>query len=93
MSGSDFGKDGEQGKDKTMLSDKIAGAFDGHDDPDRGSIDRAANAIDVDDDPDCGPINRAADAIGGLLPISFWARTAEKRTWQAILAGVITVRL
>ena len=62
MSGNDFDKDRES-NDKTWLSDKIAGVFDGRDDPNRGPIDRAANVIDGNDDPNRGPIDRAENAI------------------------------
>jgi len=52
-------------KPNDTLGDKIANAFDGHDDPKRGPIDRLANAIDGTDDPNKGPIDRAQNAIEG----------------------------
>ncbi len=41
------------------------GALDGHDDPNRGPIDRAANALDGTDDPNRGPLDRLENAIDG----------------------------
>jgi uncharacterized membrane protein len=43
----------------------LAGALDGHDDPNRGPIDRLANAVGAHDDPNRGPIDRAANALHG----------------------------
>ncbi|MBV2149169.1 general stress protein [Sphingobium sp. AS12] len=37
----------------------------GHDDPNRGPLDRAANALDGRDDPNRGPLDRAANALHG----------------------------
>jgi hypothetical protein len=57
------------------LPERTSGAVDGHDDPNRGPLDRAANAITggsggVDaalghDDPNRGPLDRAANALHG----------------------------
>ncbi|MEO6152931.1 MAG: hypothetical protein ABIT09_04125 [Croceibacterium sp.] len=47
------------------LGDKIDGALDGYDDPNRGPLDRAANALDGRDDPNRGPIDRAENALDG----------------------------
>ena len=46
------------------MSDRDRGIF-GHDDPNRGPLDRAANALDGHDDPNRGPIDRAANALSG----------------------------
>ena len=37
----------------------------GHDDPNRGPLDRAANAMDGRDDPNRGPLDRTANAMSG----------------------------
>lgn len=37
----------------------------GHDDPNRGPIDRAANALGGHDDPNRGPLDRATNAVSG----------------------------
>ncbi|MHA6724245.1 hypothetical protein [Sphingomonas sp. RS2018] len=57
------------------LSGSTAGALDGHDDPNRGPLDRAANAITGGtggvgaalrrDDPSRGPLDRAANGVTG----------------------------
>jgi hypothetical protein len=57
------------------LSGSTAGALDGHDDPNRGPLDRAANAITGGtggvgaalnhDDPNSGPLDRAENAMSG----------------------------
>lgn len=57
------------------LPDRAAGALDGHDDPNRGPLDRAANAITggsggVDaamnrDNPNRGPLDRTENALSG----------------------------
>ena len=52
-------------KPNDTLGEKVANAFDGHDDPKRGPIDRLANAIDGTDDPNKGPIDRTANALDG----------------------------
>ena len=46
-------------------SDKIDNALDGHDDPNRGPLDRAANAMTGHDDPNRGPLDRAENALTG----------------------------
>lgn len=46
------------------MSDTSRGAF-GHDDPNRGPLDRMQNAMDGHDDPNRGPIDRAANALDG----------------------------
>jgi uncharacterized protein (TIGR02271 family) len=46
-------------------ADKARGALDGHDDPNRGPLDRAANALSGHDDPNRGPLDRAANALNG----------------------------
>ena len=43
----------------------VGGMLDGHDDPNRGPLDRAANALDGRDDPNRGPLDRAANALDG----------------------------
>jgi uncharacterized membrane protein len=58
------------------LSGSTAGALDGHDDPNRGPLDRAANAITGGtggvsaalghDDPNRGPFDRAENAMTGM---------------------------
>ena len=57
------------------LSGSTSGALDGHDDPNRGALDRAANALTGGtggvgaamnhDDPNRGPLDRAANAMSG----------------------------
>ncbi|MGK2908596.1 MAG: hypothetical protein ACSLE1_02135 [Sphingobium sp.] len=37
----------------------------GHDDPNRGPLDRTTNALDGHDDPNRGPLDRAANAVTG----------------------------
>ena len=40
-------------------------AFDGHDDPNRGPVDRLQNAFDGRDDPNRGPVDRLQNALDG----------------------------
>ncbi len=47
------------------IGNKIEGMVDGHDDPNRGPIDRAQNAMAGTDDPNRGPIDRAENAMAG----------------------------
>jgi uncharacterized membrane protein len=42
-----------------------AGAFDGHDDPNRGPLDRTTSALGIHDDPNRGPLDRATNALTG----------------------------
>lgn len=46
------------------MSDNNRGGF-GHDDANRGPLDRAANALDGHDDPNRGPLDRAANVLTG----------------------------
>ncbi len=46
------------------MSDNNRTGF-GHDDPNRGPLDRAANALDGRDDPNRGPLDRAQNAVDG----------------------------
>jgi len=43
--------------------DKVAGAFDGRDDPNRGPVDRFENVLEGTDDPNRGPLDRAENAF------------------------------
>lgn len=57
------------------VSRSVAGTFDGHDDPNRGPLDRAVNAVTGGsggvgaalrhDDPNRGPLDRAENALSG----------------------------
>jgi uncharacterized membrane protein len=53
------------GHSSNRTSDKVSGAFDGHDDPTRGPLDRTANALGRHDDPNRGPLDRTANAMSG----------------------------
>jgi uncharacterized membrane protein len=53
------------GHNSTRSSTMVAGALDGHDDPNRGAIDRLSNAVIGHDDPTRGPIDRASNALHG----------------------------
>jgi uncharacterized membrane protein len=54
---------GAGGHSSSRASSKVAGAFDGHDDPNRGPLDRSTNALGLNDDPNRGPLDRASNAL------------------------------
>jgi uncharacterized membrane protein len=53
------------GHDSRRAADKASGALDGHDDPNKGPIDRLANTVSGHDDPNRGPLDRASNALHG----------------------------
>ena len=50
---------------RETLGEKIDNLTDGHDDPNRGPIDRTRNVLDGTDDPNRGPIDRTQNALDG----------------------------
>lgn len=56
---------GAGGHSSNRAANKVAGAFDGHDDPNRGPLDRTTNALGIHDDPNRGPLDRASNALSG----------------------------
>jgi uncharacterized membrane protein len=56
---------GAGGHSSSRAAGKVSGAFDGHDDPNRGPLDRTANALGGHDDPNRGPVDRASNALHG----------------------------
>lgn len=53
------------GHSSSRASTKVASAFDGHDDPNRGPLDRTTSALGIHDDPNRGPLDRASNALTG----------------------------
>lgn len=53
------------GHNSSRAADKVSGAIDGHDDPNRGPVDRLANTVSGHDDPNRGPLDRASNALHG----------------------------
>ena len=47
------------------LGQKMNNMTDGHDDPNRGPLDRAENVLEGRDDPNRGPVDRAQNALDG----------------------------
>jgi hypothetical protein len=50
---------------RNTATDPLNNMVDGHDDPNRGPLDRAANALEGRDDPNRGPLDRMANALDG----------------------------
>ena len=73
-------------------SSDAAGALDGHDDPNRGPLDRAANAVTGGtggvsgamrhDDPSRGPLDRTANAVSGESG-GFFGTTSDRSSTAA----------
>jgi hypothetical protein len=56
---------GAGGHNSSRAANKVAGAFDAHDDPTRGPLDLTTSALGIRDDPNRGPLDRAANAVSG----------------------------
>lgn len=64
---------------------KLNNLTDGHDDPNRGPLDRAANALDGHDDPNRGPLDRAENAFGAGQ-----SQSSSTAAWSSGEQGVIS---
>lgn len=64
---------------------KLNNLTDGHDDPNRGPLDRAANALDGRDDPNRGPLDRAENAFGASQ-----SKSSSTAAWSTGEQGVIS---
>ena len=53
------------GHSSSRPSGSVGGGLSGHDDPNRGPVDRLSNAVGGQDDPTRGPIDRASNALHG----------------------------
>src|SRR6187397_1203704 len=77
------------GSDNT-IGNRVAGALDGYDDPDRGPIDRAENVLEGRDDPNRGPLDRVANLATGSSGGVAAATQSSSDAYVSDQAGVIS---